>query len=521
MQHSERNLPRTLSVVTAVILLMTCAISFASTDFLELIRKGEQPGEAAVEEVTAEDQELSRDEKTSRAVQKDPADTEILTLSERLQIFTRSINSWLHELRSSSLFKAMLSPFTLLKQQQKTVGHQIKKLRRSLSGRKKDQRRGRIRPLFPPRRRRPDTPDIPDDVPDIPEEPDKPDTPTVRTGIVTAPVGLNVRSGPGIDNSCITALHGGTRVVVLEEGTDPDGQTWYRVRFPGGEGWVSGKYLDVQDGRTDEPPAPDDPGQPPFTGQNATRWTEAEKQEIISRAEAISQRCRENPGTNPTEEELHLLVEAVEIQTGVPSQLLKVLIFGESIATAYTDRVPRQFVDPKMGPGIADRATWARDLLGVDLPVLIGDDREFNSNTFGLGISQVTSDIDRIKRALAGENNGMARVLGGGSPGTWWKGDTVEMDVRQAMTDPYYNIMVLARLIQHKHGIYTDPDRPQGPISWMPRNPQTPEDWALIASTVSTYGGYGPGGGATKRILDRMTDPEADAYQFANIEPTL
>lgn len=503
MRYSKRIFPRALSLVTAVILLMSCTFSFASSDLLELIRKGKQPSS----EVTAEDEESAQYEKPSWIVPGQTSDPDKGTIPERLQVFARSIGSWLHELRSSSLFKAMLSPFTLLQQQQKTAGRQIKKLRRSLSGKIK--------------------------------KPDKPDTPPVRTGIVTAPVGLNVRTGPGIDNTAITALHGGTRVIVLEEGKDPNGQTWYRVRFPGGEGWVSGKYLEVGDAQSDEPPdsldpddeppALDDPEQDPFdpeqenpfAWQNATRWTEAEKQKIISRAEAISRRCRENPGTNPTEEELHLLIEAVEIQTGVPSQLLKVLVFGESIATAYTDRVPRQFIDPEMGPGIANRATWARNLLGVDLPVLLGDDREFNSNTFGLGISQVTADIDRIKKALAGENNGMVRVLGGGSPGSWWKGGTVEMDVRRAMTDPYYNIMVLARLIQHKHGIYTDPDRPQGPIAWMPRDPQTPEDWALIASTVSTYGGYGPGGGATKRILSRMTDPEADAYRFANTEPTL
>ncbi|MBN2358674.1 MAG: hypothetical protein JXR83_04425 [Deltaproteobacteria bacterium] len=248
---------------------------------------------------------------------------------------------------------------------------------------------------------------------------------------------------------------------------------------------------------------------------------EAAKQALIAAAEKISAKAQESPPYNPTAEELQVLFAAAEAQTGVSAQLLKAISFGEAIAVAYPDKLPRQFFDTELAPNLADRAEWAKEVIGVDLPLTFGDDREFGSQTCGLGICQLTFGIDQVKKALDGENEGMLQVSGGGRPGLWWEGEPVMVDVNRAIVDPYYNIVKAAELINHKISIYSDPKRPGGPISWMPSNPQTPEEWALAGSTYQTYGGYGPGGGATARILKRMTDPTADAYEFANAQPDL
>jgi len=245
---------------------------------------------------------------------------------------------------------------------------------------------------------------------------------------------------------------------------------------------------------------------------------------ILLAAEKISARCQATGCYGPRQlspNELQILFAAAEIQTGVPAELLKAIAFGEGLGNAYPDATPRHFIEPELNPGLAGRADWARQLLGVDVPVALGDDREFGSETYGIGIMQLTASISGIESALAGENGGRVTLAGGGSPGSWWTGGVVEMDVDRAIRDPYYNILVAAELIQHKIAIYTDPARPDGPLSWMPATPQGPMDWAIVGSTYQTYGGYGPGGGATRRIHARMTDPSSDAYQFVSAEPVL
>ena len=58
------------------------------------------------------------------------------------------------------------------------------------------------------------------------------DTATVEVSSV------NVRSGPGTDNSIIEGLSSGTRVEIIEERGD-----WWKVRFNGQQGWVKSEYL--------------------------------------------------------------------------------------------------------------------------------------------------------------------------------------------------------------------------------------------------------------------------------------
>ena len=98
------------------------------------------------------------------------------------------------------------------------------------------------------------------------------------------------------------------------------------------------------------------------------------------------------------------------------------------------------------------------------------------------------------------------------------------MNVRRAILDPYYNLLVGAQLINHKIAIYSDPARPGGPIDWIAPKPQTAMQWALVGSTFSTYGGSGPGGlragGATRRIYDRMM-PGSDASAFVAGQPAI
>lgn len=245
---------------------------------------------------------------------------------------------------------------------------------------------------------------------------------------------------------------------------------------------------------------------------------------ILLAAERISERCQTTGcfgSSQLTPNELHILFAAAEVETGVPAELLKAIAYGEGLGNAYPDGTPRHFIEPGLNPGLEGRADWAHQLLGVDMPVALGDDREYGSQTYGIGIMQLTASISEIEGALAGENGGRVTLVGGGKPHADWTGGTVEMDVNRAIRDPYYNILVGAELILHKIAIYTDPRRSGGPLSWMPAHPQTSLEWAIVGSTYQTMGGYGPGGGATQRIYSRMTDPSADAYPFVSAGPNL
>lgn len=66
-----------------------------------------------------------------------------------------------------------------------------------------------------------------------------------ETGTVTAKSGLNVRTGPGTDNTKLGALTTGTEVEIVGSSGG-----WYQINYNGGTGWVSGNYLQVSQSST-------------------------------------------------------------------------------------------------------------------------------------------------------------------------------------------------------------------------------------------------------------------------------
>lgn len=70
-------------------------------------------------------------------------------------------------------------------------------------------------------------------------------SPAERVGLVTASPSLNVRSGPGLDNSIVSSLKYGTQVIVLDSSVSG----WYQVLFSSSgsavTGWVSADYLSL------------------------------------------------------------------------------------------------------------------------------------------------------------------------------------------------------------------------------------------------------------------------------------
>lgn len=65
------------------------------------------------------------------------------------------------------------------------------------------------------------------------------------TGTVNASIGLNVRSGPGTNNSKVTALPNGAQVEI----TGSSGG-WYQIKSGNTTGWVCGTYLNVEQSNT-------------------------------------------------------------------------------------------------------------------------------------------------------------------------------------------------------------------------------------------------------------------------------
>ena len=62
--------------------------------------------------------------------------------------------------------------------------------------------------------------------------------PAQKTGTVNSATGLNVRSGPGTNNSIIGGLANGAKVTI----TGQSG-SWYKIKYGSGEGWVSASYV--------------------------------------------------------------------------------------------------------------------------------------------------------------------------------------------------------------------------------------------------------------------------------------
>ncbi|WP_152523318.1 N-acetylmuramoyl-L-alanine amidase, partial [Paraclostridium bifermentans] len=82
------------------------------------------------------------------------------------------------------------------------------------------------------------------------EKPVDPEQPsTTKTGVVTA-TSLNVRSGYGTSYGVIGSISNGAKVEIVES---KDG--WYKIKYNGGYGYVSGDYIKV-DGSTTPPTNP-------------------------------------------------------------------------------------------------------------------------------------------------------------------------------------------------------------------------------------------------------------------------
>lgn len=296
---------------------------------------------------------------------------------------------------------------------------------------------------------------------------------------------------------------------------------------------------------------------------------------IVDAANLISQRCmtswcdgQQDANGNPlpghsaelTLPEIQTLFQAAEIETGVSARLLKAIAYGEGIATDYRDQMPRQFLNlckdaatyptddsasgcinnsnsPKNyyppasdGTGCPLQADVTKHLCYINLPLsgiptppstFLKDD---NGNlimptlgidsaypTYGLGIMQLTADRALIIHGL--QTSTPVQLYGGGSPGDWWTGDIVEINVLQALRDPYYNILTAARLLEHKRKIYTnnnyvhcdnnkctasriltfgtDP-KTSAPVPSLSTDfPNNDYDWAVLASYYKTANGSG------------------------------
>lgn len=63
-------------------------------------------------------------------------------------------------------------------------------------------------------------------------------TPVTATGTVNATIGLNVRTGPGVQNSRLGVLPYGAPVTILAKQGG-----WYKISYGDGEAWVCGRYI--------------------------------------------------------------------------------------------------------------------------------------------------------------------------------------------------------------------------------------------------------------------------------------
>lgn len=83
--------------------------------------------------------------------------------------------------------------------------------------------------------------------PSNPTEPNAPSSGSLKTGsatVINAPSGVNVRSGPGTENSAVASLVNGNSVTILES----TGNGWYKIQFAGNggvstTGYVKGEFL--------------------------------------------------------------------------------------------------------------------------------------------------------------------------------------------------------------------------------------------------------------------------------------
>ena len=63
---------------------------------------------------------------------------------------------------------------------------------------------------------------------------------TQKTGTVNAPLGLNVRSGPGTNYKVVGGLSNGMKVTIVEQSG-----AWYKIKYGSSEAWVSSSFVKV------------------------------------------------------------------------------------------------------------------------------------------------------------------------------------------------------------------------------------------------------------------------------------
>jgi hypothetical protein len=100
--------------------------------------------------------------------------------------------------------------------------------------------------------------------------------------------------------------------------------------------------------------------------------------------------------------------------------------------------------------------------LGIDRTEDPNNPGTFIITSYGLGIMQVTADSPSIINALKAvkadpTSQNPVQVYGGGQPGgNWCNCPEIKIDVLQAIRDPYYNILIAAKLLEHKRLMYTN-----------------------------------------------------------------
>ncbi|MEL7511004.1 MAG: SH3 domain-containing protein, partial [Cyanobacteria bacterium J06554_3] len=130
----------------------------------------------------------------------------------------------------------------------------------------------------------------------------QPTPPTPTTPVATAPAAApnangsvtgsgskNVRSGAGTSFGVVAEVSSGSRIRVVDRGTDAGGFPWYRIVTPSGQtGWIAGQLIQI-DGDASPPRTPTPTPTPtPVDRTNAT---------IVSQ-ESGSKNIRSGPGTN-------------------------------------------------------------------------------------------------------------------------------------------------------------------------------------------------------------------------------
>ena len=130
------------------------------------------------------------------------------------------------------------------------------------------------------------------EIPDPPITPDDPPASEVTGTIVNASSGLNVRSGPGRDNSVVASVSNGARVTVLGEENG-----WYQIRYGGSKtGYVSKEFVSTPDAPVAVRPSTPEPTTPEPEPNNPSTVTSGSQGTIVNAGNGLN--IRSGPGTD-------------------------------------------------------------------------------------------------------------------------------------------------------------------------------------------------------------------------------